>query len=827
MATYTSAYTGAQIDALLALAGTALQEGTTLPAGTVYTDTTLAGAIAAGLAGTSSADTFFATGDDVEYIGLYLNDGGSESEYTEARLPKFSLIDAVRDGASLAQTIGGEVGALVTGSGVTGRTAVYSTPVAYDGVLHTVRAWCPQTSNTIQVRRFTRSGTTLTQVGTDTDVSIVSGLNSVSVNIDVNAGEYIGFYYPTAAIAYATGFETGTVWEVIADSSSFTDATAAETTAQVGFDIRQPYATGERVLSIEDSVDTASAVASGALKSVRDVAVASFGALVSNTATAHTGTAPFGALSAAIYTSSLTTGEFISRIEFQRKLVSATATKFRLSIYRRTDGTTGAPLDGCIEHFIADYPLGDLDIVAGDTSIVDIGFDFAVPFEIQDGNHLLWILDALDATDTSVGQNYSYYDGTGLDQSTRGFFKSSPSASTFGNVASSQGLSCSIFRTAASQGLPLEAIPVDVSVGTDGSDIAVDGQYTSRGQSFAFRETLTPTLAAAGKERIDLIQVDRLTRAISLVAGDERDAELDAIEWQGNLTAGNDLIGRAKVNDSTVEVVSTAAWNGFVKRGSETGVLSHIERNRAIMRPIIGKAMRSAAINWGGYGDSITAIQSSTPPYTANGTMRDRGLTYASQYPADTRAQLTLYDTGDGAGQVHTRLGWNWIIKAALDEMAGSEVVTYLNYGIGGTTSQNTNTNGLVAARIAEPLGDNLDAVVIAFGMNERGQSYTYANIVNMIGQFQAVGTIPIVMGCPRPDVSESLSNWRYTNEALEAAARHTGAAYVSTMMIADDLTLGGMGVPASALSSTNNINHPGFYELGRYGASAVWQLGL
>lgn len=93
MATYTSAYTGAQIDALLALAGTALQEGTTLPAGTVYTDTTLAGAITAGLAGTSDTETFFATGDDVDYIGLYLNNAGTESEYASARMPKWS--DAV------------------------------------------------------------------------------------------------------------------------------------------------------------------------------------------------------------------------------------------------------------------------------------------------------------------------------------------------------------------------------------------------------------------------------------------------------------------------------------------------------------------------------------------------------------------------------------------------------------------------------------------------------------------------------------------------------------------------------------------------------------
>ena len=57
-----------------------------------YSDTALADAITAGLAGTSSGEDFYATGEDVDYIGLYLNDGGSESEYTDARMPKQSAV---------------------------------------------------------------------------------------------------------------------------------------------------------------------------------------------------------------------------------------------------------------------------------------------------------------------------------------------------------------------------------------------------------------------------------------------------------------------------------------------------------------------------------------------------------------------------------------------------------------------------------------------------------------------------------------------------------------------------------------------------------------
>jgi hypothetical protein len=56
-------------------------------------------------------------------------------------------------------------------------------------------------------------------------------------------------------------------------------------------------------------------------------------------------------------------------------------------------------------------------------------------------------------------------------------------------------------------------------------------------------------------------------------------------------------------------------------------------------------------------------------------------------------------------------------------------------------------------------------------------------------------------------------------------------AAYISTQAIAGDGNLGGIGVPAEALASTNTItggnNHPGIYEHRIYGEAAVLQLGL
>lgn len=225
-----------------------------------------------------------------------------------------------------------------------------------------------------------------------------------------------------------------------------------------------------------------------------------------------------------------------------------------------------------------------------------------------------------------------------------------------------------------------------------------------------------------------------------------------------------------------------------------------------------------------------------TSAYVANGAWRDRRDYYFTSYPSDTKALIPLYAAtalgmaDDGAGAVHMKIGWNWALRDALMQIGGA-AVSYYNYGIGGTTSQNTTDNGLYASRIAAALADALDAAVIAFGMNERGQTYTYANIVAMIGQFLAVNTECVVMGVPRPYKDQSLSAWQYTNDALEAAAIDAGAAYISTAMIADDRNLGGIGLPAEILAATNILtggkNHPGLFEHQQYGRAAVAQMGL
>lgn len=378
--------------------------------------------------------------------------------------------------------------------------------------------------------------------------------------------------------------------------------------------------------------------------------------------------------------------------------------------------------------------------------------------------------------------------------------------------------------------------------------VAVAGVQWKNGTSYPFNATLALSAAASGKERVDLIVMDRDSQAISVVAGSSRDEQLDAAEWQGAVPANASLIARALVDDTQAYVANAADFRGLVKVGREAEMARHVQRNLSMLRRTIGKADRGATIKHGGYGDSITALQDTTlkpstlsAQYVANGAWRDRRDYYFTSYPSDTKALMALKTAtslgmaDDGAGAVHIDIGWNWAIRAALMARSGA-AVAYYNYGIGSTTSQDTLSggtlpNGLYPARIAVPLADSLDSVCIAFGMNERGQTYTYANIVNMVAQFLAVGTECIVMGVPRPHKSQSITAWRYTNDALEAAAMDAGAAYVSTAMISDDRNLGGIGLPAEILCSTNILtagyNHPGYFEHLQYGRNAVQQLGL
>jgi len=769
------------------------------------------------------------------YELAWINNAGSLSQFptTGTQFQKYykASIDALFSNLNSTETIGRSVNP-ISGFSTTTGTYAFANAIALNGTITAIRVY-GFGSGTIKVRRFTLSGTTMTQVGSDTNVAISVGLNTYSVNIAVNAGEYIGFYTPASCIGYtSTTGDSGGYYFSSSDSTSYNDTSGPRTAArlEIGFDLTEPYVTKTRIQGIESNVTTAQAGATSANAGLGDLGNASSITVEDHAATTQFASTAFGGWSGAVLLSSAAVGTVIKRIGFDNFYVDATATKVNLKIYLRPDAETNAPPTNCTLVFSQDYALAALGLTAGSTNRQTILCQFPSNFTKTAGYHLAFELQAQNGSSAKVASSIGYLSDTTSTASERGWYYGTTSTSTYTAIASPNRIAVRVARDGY---VPFNKTDLLASasstVTVSGNQVTVSGTLRKNGVDYPYSGTTTLTLAASGTERMDKLVLARSTLALSAVAGSQRTAQLDSLEWQGATPADSIVVARARVGNTNVQAASCANFRGLIKVGTEGEMAMQIDRNRRILRGLIGKATRGGTIKLGGYGDSITAIQSSTPPYTANGTMRDRGLTFLANYPADTQALLTLYDTGDGAGAVHTRLGWNWIIKSALEKLGGT--VTYNNYGIGGTTSQNTTDNGLYASRIAVPLADALDVVVIAFGMNERGQSYTYANIVNMIGQFQAVGTACIVMGCTRPNANQSVSAWRYTNDALETAAMDAGAAYVSTVAISDDRNLGGIGVPAEALASANTIsggnNHPGIYELTQYGNSAVIQLGL
>ncbi|HIE5650724.1 TPA: hypothetical protein ACXNQV_002594 [Stenotrophomonas maltophilia] len=324
------------------------------------------------------------------------------------------------------------------------------------------------------------------------------------------------------------------------------------------------------------------------------------------------------------------------------------------------------------------------------------------------------------------------------------------------------------------------------------------------------------------RERYDLIQMDPQTQVVTVKAGPERD--FDAVEYLPAPDEGRAVIGYLHVVGNAVTAINASKFlGGVVRRGSEDDWQQLLMHNRSCLRRLLGKIARGEDITVASYGDSIVAVQLGTPPYTANGTTRDRPENYLISMPADTVAALPKYDFGDGAGQVHVKISAPWSLIAALEQASG-QPATYLNFGRGGTTSANSLDNGLWPARLQPVLDSGADVLLLHFGMNELGQATTLANIKSIASQAKAVGMDVIVMSVPRRNAVDggALAGWNYTNRALWRAAVEAGAAYAPQHWIVMDEQLGGMGASPDSLGAAALFNHPGPAEFARYGQVLV-----
>lgn len=117
----------------------------------------------------------------------------------------------------------GRAVAPVAGTVLTNCTRVFADPVLVSGYITRIRVFGLNGGGTLTIKRFTKSGTTVTQVGSDTNVAIAAGVNDISAAIAINAGEYIGWYAfsGTGKVGYtAATTADGTGWYQIGTSTS-------------------------------------------------------------------------------------------------------------------------------------------------------------------------------------------------------------------------------------------------------------------------------------------------------------------------------------------------------------------------------------------------------------------------------------------------------------------------------------------------------------------------------------------------------------------------------------------------------------------------------
>jgi|GEM_PF-2265362 len=315
--------------------------------------------------------------------------------------------------------------------------------------------------------------------------------------------------------------------------------------------------------------------------------------------------------------------------------------------------------------------------------------------------------------------------------------------------------------------------------------------------------------------RYDLIEM-ALDGTLTVKKGTERDR--DVAEYLPARSAGKTPLLIVRVTSAGLTV-----WRWQDIERSLVQAPAIIQRNRARNLGSFHRALRSgSAVKIAGYGTSRTNLGLvAAAPYAANGPERDRMTAgFLMTQGADFIATLPLFDHADGAGAVHTHIGWNWALKAAIERLYPN-AVEYLNFGIGGTTSGNTSNGGTVPARLAGLTGSGAHLAVIEFGMNELGATSvdTLADLIAIGEACRTAGIDPVFIAPARPNAtyaSDVADKWVLENRQVAAAADYLAAPFVDTASVFGVDRIGPLD-PRECCTS-NLLNHDSVFELGLIG---------
>ncbi|WP_375187761.1 SGNH/GDSL hydrolase family protein [Sphingobium yanoikuyae] len=316
--------------------------------------------------------------------------------------------------------------------------------------------------------------------------------------------------------------------------------------------------------------------------------------------------------------------------------------------------------------------------------------------------------------------------------------------------------------------------------------------------------------------RYDLIETD-INGALSVKKGTARNR--DVAEYLPARSAGKYPLLIVRVTAAGMTI-----WRWQDQERSQVQAPAIIQRGRAKALGNFHRALRDGAtVRIAGYGTSRTNLGGvAASLYAANGQQRDRMADSGFMAAQDAAfiATLPLFDHGDGAGQVHTRIGWNWTLKAAIEQRYPN-IVEYLNFGIGGTTSGNTDNGGTVPARLAGLTGSGAHLAVIEFGMNELGAAGadTITNLIAIGEACRAANIDPVFIAPARPNATYSadiLDRWVVENRQIAAAADYLSAPFIDTASVFGVDRLGPLD--PRDMCGSNLFNHDSVFELGLVG---------
>jgi hypothetical protein len=727
-------------------------------------------------------------------------------------------VPATLEALSDTEIIGRPV-APITGSSAGSFTYVFANAVAGDGYLQSVSFWALATG-TVTVRRFLKSGDDFTQAGSDI-VLTVSSTGVVTFDTDdfgivpVNAGERLGYHH-NGIVAFTTAAEdSGGYYNASGNVTSFTDASATTgVRLQIGFvvAIGEVRSVSARVAVLEDlDLDTLTGPTQ----------------IIGIPGTPATGTATSNATF--VFNEALTNDGVATALEVYAMGAG--------TIYLKAFDKSGNDFTQSGE----DHPLS---VSAGLNTFTaeNVGYFPA-----------------------SAGQYIGIYGGTilcYLSTSLTPFFDSGNvgNVRAFTDAAAATAFSIQVKLTMSQGRIPILEQRTSVESGVEEdvyfSDVVTDATFTANGLTVtpsielsrdgavitATGSPVALTAPTATYARYDVISYDAESGTFSVTEGTER--TIDPQAFIPDLSDSNEIeLFRVRVYNGTTEAVPMwRIYDGRDRRIADKQERDYERSRRCIsnFRRLLSLGQDAHILN---FSDSIGALQKEAPSQSSvNGAHRDRATAalvgntshyLRDGYGTDVVDALPLYTavqngwTDDGEGQTHSRVGAQWkLIEAIIDRLSysltGTPRIRYDNLGIGGFQSSDAFSSGTTPSTwLSTALASAADLVIVALGMNERGNTGTEARLIEIATQLKDTGKEVLFLDCWRP-YTGSLTDWQFTNRAIRRAAEATESAHLPMAPIYDSRFIGALGIAASDVCAANNSggtgNHPGLEEFDAVG---------